>query len=96
MTNFLANWDNGLFDDREFPEEDEVEKIKAKLNKIPKKKTQTNQNWEEIIDINAILEATLGTMAWGEAYIHNQFPYILVYREDIDDDDYKVSSLSRL
>lgn len=54
--------------------------FKKKLDEFNKEHLNpNNESDEERIQKQAILEAALGTMVWGEPYIHNQFQYLVSF-----------------
>ncbi|CAI2364668.1 unnamed protein product [Moneuplotes crassus] len=87
IPNTLANADMSLFEEDIAPK-DQYGNIEDDPIKIEENRTKIPENWKDQIEAHAMLEAAFGTMAWGEPYLKNQFPYLKVYREDIHDDMY--------
>mmetsp|Transcript_15594 Transcript_15594/g.13635 ORF Transcript_15594/g.13635 Transcript_15594/m.13635 type:complete len:113 (-) Transcript_15594:25-363(-) len=90
MGNFLANADMVLFAESGLNEEQKYNQVLGGGSSTPtKERKEIPEDWKERIEIHSMLEVAQGTMAWGERYLHNQFPYIQIFREDIDDSDYE-------
>jgi hypothetical protein len=59
-------------------DEEANDELKRKFKEFNKTHLNPNNELdEERVQKQAILEAALGTMVWGEPYIHNQFQYLV-------------------